>query len=189
MATTSSSKRRSGSCTASAAMPWTAERVGMRATRTPSARACSAAAAAVWRRSASLGSSTTSRAWARRTASTSSPLAGGSPGAREHGGRARLGAQPGQPLPGHDGDDGALDRAPAAAVRRRRCARRRSPKWVIRIRYGRPASTPASTAAPASSTCTWTFHRPSPPTTTSESPSPSSRVRSRATAASSASRR
>ena len=80
MATTSSSKRRSGSWTASAAMPWTAERVGMRATRTPSARACSAAAAAVCRSSASLGSSTTSRAWARRMAWTISPLAGGSPG-------------------------------------------------------------------------------------------------------------
>ena len=61
-------------------MPWTAERVGISATRMPSARACSAAAAAVWRSSASLGSSTTSRAWARRMASTSSPLAGGSPG-------------------------------------------------------------------------------------------------------------
>ena len=47
-------------------------------------------------------------------------------------------------------------------------------KWVIRIRSGRPAAMPASTAAPGSSTCTWTFHRSGPPTTSSESPSPSS---------------
>ena len=33
---------------------------------------------------------------------------------------------------------------------------------------------PASIAAPTSSTCTWTFHRPSLPTTTRESPSPAS---------------
>ena len=47
-------------------------------------------------------------------------------------------------------------------------------KWVIRMRSGRPAATPASTAAPGSSTCTCTFHRSGPPTTSSESPSPSS---------------
>ena len=89
-------------------MPWTAERVGMRATRTPSVRACSAAAAAVWRSSASFGSRTTSRAWARRIASTSSPLAGGSPGRASTVVAPASRAQLGQALPGDDGDDGPL---------------------------------------------------------------------------------
>ena len=93
-------------------MPWTAERVGIRATRMPSARACSAAAAAVWRRSASLGSSTTSRAWARRTASTSSPLAGGSPGRASTVVAPGLRVQPGQALAGDDGHDGPLGALP-----------------------------------------------------------------------------
>ncbi len=36
---------------------------------------------------------------------------------------------------------------------------------------GRPASIPASIAAPTSFVCTWQFHMLSPPTTTIESPS------------------
>ena len=47
-------------------------------------------------------------------------------------------------------------------------------KCVMRMRSGRPATTPASTAAPGSSTWTWTFQRSGPPTTSSESPRPSS---------------
>ena len=43
-------------------------------------------------------------------------------------------------------------------------------KRVIRIRSGRPAAMPASTAAPGSSTWTWTFQRSGPPTTRRESP-------------------
>ena len=42
-------------------------------------------------------------------------------------------------------------------------------RWVTRIRCGRPASTPASRAAPTSSTWTCTFQRSGPPTTSSES--------------------
>ncbi len=64
-----------------------------------------------------------------------------------------------------------------------------SAKWVTWIRRGAPARMPASTAAPTSSTCTWTFQRPSPPTTTRESPSGASSCRSDGMASSSASRR
>ena len=49
---------------------------------------------------------------------------------------------------------------------------------MTRIRCGRPASIPASSAAPTSSTCTCTFQVGSPPTTTSESPSAASVSRS-----------
>ena len=44
------------------------------------------------------------------------------PGAGEHGGRAGLGVQPGQPLAGHHGHDGPL------AAPRRRSPRRRAPR-------------------------------------------------------------
>ena len=47
-----------------------------------------------------------------------------------------------------------------------------SSRSVTRMRCGRPASTPASMAAPTSSVWMWQFHRPSPPTTTMESPMP-----------------
>ena len=57
-------------------------------------------------------------------------------------------------------------------VRRPRAASTCSAKCVTRIRCGRPAAIPASTAAPTSSVWTWTFQSPSPPTTTSESPRP-----------------
>ncbi|CAM5371364.1 hypothetical protein SFUMM280S_09604 [Streptomyces fumanus] len=123
IATTSSSKRRPGSWTASAAMPWTAERVGIRATRTPEARACSAAAAAVWRSSASFGSNTTSRAWARRTASASSPLAGGSPGARAR--RSRRPPCRARPGPRRARRPRRPVRPARGAAARRRCARHR----------------------------------------------------------------
>ncbi len=121
-------------------MPWTAARVGMRATRTPSARTCSAAAAAVCRRSASLGSRTTSRAWARRIASASSPLAGGSPGRASTVVAPASAHSPARPSP-------ARPRRPRDAARSRGGAIRSAAKCVMRIRYGRPASTPASTAA------------------------------------------
>ena len=62
---------------------------------------------------------------------------------------------------------------------------------VTEIRWGRPASMPASMAAPTSATCTWTFHsRPvgvSTPTTTRLSPSAARRSCRRATASSSVS--
>ena len=70
--------------------------------------------------------------------------------------------------------------SPARRRRRRRPARRASglrarrpgrAKCVTAIRCGRPATIPASMAAPTSSTWTCTFHSPSPPTTSSESPS------------------
>src|SRR5690606_2560048 len=88
------------------------------------------------------------------------------------------GQHPVQDVPGDlrevraDGDDIALD-----------------DRQATRIRWGRPASMPASMAAPASSTWTCTFHSPSPPTTTSESPRPSSLPRSSWTASSGASSR
>ena len=97
------------------------------------------------------------------------------------------------PVAGAAADDhgaGLLEqRRPAPAPRRPRrwpgrpavCGSRAaicSAKWVTRTRCGRPASMPASIAAPTSSTWTWTFHSPSPPTTTRESPSPARVLRS-----------
>ncbi|CAM5240799.1 hypothetical protein SGLAM104S_09403 [Streptomyces glaucescens] len=134
IATTSSSKRRSGSCTASAAMPCTADRVGMRATRMPSARACSAAAAAVCRSSASLGSRTTSRAWARRTACSSSPLAGGSPGRASTVVAPASAYSPARPSPGTTATTARWTRSAGGRSPRAVCTSS-APKWVIRIRY------------------------------------------------------
>ena len=59
---------------------------------------------------------------------------------------------------GHHGDEPAAHAgaAPPAAAGVGTC----SAKWVTRIRRGRPASMPASIAAPTSSTCTCTFHSP-----------------------------
>ena len=47
-----------------------------------------------------------------------------------------------------------------------------SSRSVTLIRCGRPASTPASMAAPTSLVWMWQFQMPSPPTTTMESPMP-----------------
>ena len=92
--------------------------------------------------------------------------------------------QLGQPVAGHDRDD-----ARAARARGRRGGP--GPAGVTEMRCGRPASMPASIAAPMSATWTWTFHsRPvgvSTPTTTRLSPSAARRSCSRATAASSVS--
>ena len=58
------------------------------------------------------------------------------------------------------------------ASRTQRSSSTCSARSVTRIRCGRPASTPASMAAPMSSVWMWQFHSPSPPTTTMESPIP-----------------
>ena len=131
-------------------------------------RASCAAASATPTESGSLGSTITS--CARRRLDRLEDLAGARPPARaavDHDG-AGLAEQLVQARPGGD------DHQRAAVGARARLPRARSScsaKWVTSIRRGAPARMPASTAAPTSSTCTWTFHSPSPPTTTSESPS------------------
>ena len=58
------------------------------------------------------------------------------------------------------------------ASRTQRSSSTCSARSVTRMRCGRPASTPASMAAPMSSVWMWQFQSPSPPTTTMESPMP-----------------
>ena len=60
--------------------------------------------------------------------------------------------------------------ATTSASRTHRSSSTCSIRSVTRIVCGRPASMPASTAAPMSLVCTWQFQSPSPPTTTIESP-------------------
>ena len=69
---------------------------------------------------------------------------------------ARLHEQVAEPGSCRDGHHRAARRGSWSRSSRRTC----SAKWVTRTRYGRPASMPASSAAPTSSTCTWTFHKP-----------------------------
>ena len=74
MCTTSMSSGRPGSCTASAAIPWTCARVGMTTTWMPLASASWAAASATPIESGSLGSTTTS--WAPVSSMAAEQLAG-----------------------------------------------------------------------------------------------------------------
>ena len=88
--------------------------------------------------------------------------------------------QVGQPGAGRDGQD--RGRA-VLAPRRPPPARASSAKRTTVMWCGRPASSPASMAAPTSSTWTWTFHVSGPVRTTAiESPSSDSTLRSAATA-------
>ncbi len=166
IATTSCSKSRPGSCTASAASPctWASGRDDRDPHPARSPARCAPPPPRQPTESRSFGSTMTSAAPVAVTASRSSPV-GGSP--------------PGPPATTvAPASTNRLPRpAPAATATTarpvRRAARRGatcSAKWVTLTRYGRPASMPASIAAPTSSTCTWTFHSPSPPTTTRESP-------------------
>ena len=134
-----------GSWTARAARPWTAERVGMRATRTPSARACSAAAPAACAQLGVVGQQHDLAGV--RAADGGGDLAAGR--AARRGGRRRRSRRPRRTA--RPGRRRATTATTAGAGRARVAGRRRraaSPKWVIRMRCGRPASMPASTAAP-----------------------------------------
>ncbi len=77
----------------------------------------------------------------------------------------------------HRGGDGAagcgalvVRSATTSASRTQRSSSTCSIRSVMRMLCGRPASMPASTAAPMSLVWTWQFQMPSPPTTTIESP-------------------
>ena len=149
-------------------MPWTAVRAATTRRSTPSSAAALAAASAARRVSASLGSRITRRGSGRADAVEQLGRGGPPPGsARDHHRPGRP-ERPGQALAGRAAHDRLRVRGPAGGVSWSR-------KWVTMIRCGRPASMPASMAAPTSSTCTCTFHRSPAPTTRSESPSPSSR--------------
>ncbi len=81
MCRTSWSKERPGSCTATAARPWTCATLGMTATRTcPDSSAVRAAISATRTESGSFGSTTTSDAPHSSMASTSIPVLGRRPG-------------------------------------------------------------------------------------------------------------
>ena len=183
IATTSSSKRAPASCTASAESTCTAAVVGTTATRMPSARAPSAAVCATGTRSRWCGRRTTSGAPVRRTASSSSPLDGRRPGGADTTSAPASSSSAVIPGPADTATTACPLRLPAR-LERTLGAGRWSPKWVTAIRCGRPARTPASIAAPTSSTCTCTFHSPSPPTTSSESPSVGELARRAATSSS-----
>src|SRR5690606_37117591 len=174
IAITSSSNRRLASRTASAASACTGERVGITETRMSSTAASSAAAFETACAFGSFGSTTTWPARVARIAASTSPVAGLAPTTTAPS-PANSWASP-SPL--------ATTTAPRAAGSRFGTV---SSNLVTEIWRGRPASTPASIAAPTSLTWTCTFQVPSPvPTTTSESPSSASTVRSFATASSSA---
>ena len=153
-------------------MPWTAARVGMRATRTPSVAGLLGGGG---RGVAQLGvvGQQHHLAGVRAADGVDQLAAGGRlAGAGDHGGGAGLGAQPGEAVAGDHGDDGALggfgldaDVVAALGGEVGDPDPVRPPGLDARLHGG-----------PASSTWTWTFHSPSPPTTTRESPSASSRV-------------
>ena len=108
ISSTSESKPRPGSWTASAASPWTCATVGITATRSPwSDSAVRAAISAARTESASLGSTTISAAPHAVMASSSKPADGTVAGTPVDDGGAGLFEQRAQPGAGGDGDDPA----------------------------------------------------------------------------------
>ena len=163
---------RPGSWTAIAAIPWTWARVG---TRPPSGRRLLLlAAAAAWaaRHRVGVVGQHDHLLRPRLRWIAVEDLTGARPPtgpALDHHGAGLCGTAPPAPDPAPPRPPRPVRRALGAAGRAPGPSARRSGSPGSAA--GRPASMPASTAPPTSSTCTWTFHRPSPPTTTSESPS------------------
>ena len=129
IATTSSSKCRPGSWTASAASTCTEARLGITATRSPAERAYSAAASATGSVSLSLGSTTISRACAPWIASSTSRVAGRRVGAPCTTRAPASAASSASPSPGASAITARVRSLVASSP-----AATWSPKWVMAIR-------------------------------------------------------